>query len=381
LPPGVEVSLFFRPNQAVCATNGAIIQFASAETAGRIGLTTQQVIASSEERRIEAPAEVVFDETRSTVITTTVPALVTRWVVSPGDVVKEGDIIAHLRSPHVAELEAELLAAQAELLVHEKERARHEQLKERDLISDSEYEQQVARTQQAVANVTSNRGLLRAAGLSETDINEVIETGAISSEFRLRSPANGLIVERIAQLGELLEAGRAFAMLADPHAMWIEARLTEEQIRRVDLDQTLTFASDGRGLDRVGAKVIWVSQFLDSHTRTGVVRAQVNDPAIALQAGEFGRVEIMSRTANEITLVPKDAVQWEGCCNVVFVKETADRFRPHKVLLGGGSGPYYQVIEGLEPGAEVVVDGAFLLKTELKKSSLGAGCCDVEPAG
>ena len=80
-------------------------------------------------------------------------------------------------------------------------------------------------------------------------------------------------------------------------------------------------------------------------------------------------------------MVPKDAVQWEGCCNVVFVKETIDRYRPRKVVIEDGEGPYYQVVDGLLQGEEVVVDGAFLLKTELKKSSIGAGCCGIEPAG
>ena len=80
-------------------------------------------------------------------------------------------------------------------------------------------------------------------------------------------------------------------------------------------------------------------------------------------------------------MVPKDAVQWEGCCNVVFVREAPDRFRPRKVELIRGTGPYYQVSSGVEPGEEVVVDGSFLLKTELKKSSIGAGCCGIEPIG
>ena len=72
-------------------------------------------------------------------------------------------------------------------------------------------------------------------------------------------------------------------------------------------------------------------------------------------------------------------MQWEGCCNVVFVRETVDRYRPRKVDFTDGPGSYYQVTNGLEAGEQIVVDGAFLLKTELKKSSIGAAarynCC------
>jgi cobalt-zinc-cadmium efflux system membrane fusion protein len=51
------------------------------------------------------------------------------------------------------------------------------------------------------------------------------------------------------------------------------------------------------------------------------------------------------------------------------------------VELARGEGSYYQVLSGLQPGEQIVTDGAFLLKTELKKSSIGAGCCDFDPAG
>ncbi len=377
----ISVSLFFRPNSPICATNDALIQFASAETAERAGLAVHRVRAAEMRSSVGAPAEVKFDEGALTVVASTVPALVSRWLVSPGDAVAEGDAIAVLQSPDMADLQAKLLSAYAANEVEQKEVARHEQLRERDLISQSDYEQRLAMGEAARAAYISYRGLLKSAGLSETDIDEIIEYKKVTNQFVLRAPASGLVVERIAQVGELVDAGRTFAMVADPSSMWIEARLTEEQIRRVQVGQPVTFSSDGRGLARVGARVIWVSRVLDQHSRTGTVRAEVIDSNHSLNAGEFGRVEIGQSGNEQVAMVPKDAVQWEGCCNVVFVKETPDRYRPRKVDLIDGEGPYYQVTSGLEPGEEVVVNGAFLLKTELKKTSIGAGCCGLDPVG
>ena len=377
----VTVSLWFRDNSDVCATDGSLIQFASSRTPLKAGLTVQTAQPSDLEGSIEAPAEVVFDESRCHVVTCTVPALVTRWVVSPGDRVRVGDALAELNSAAVAELAARLLSTHAAFEVHRKESARHEELKKALLISDSDYEQQVARTNQAQAEYNAARGLLLAAGLGEDDLEEIVKHQQVTSRFALRANSDGILVDRIARLGELLGEGSAFALVADPSSMWIEARLTEEQLRSVEVGQTLSFSSDGRGLSRVGARIIWVSRQLDPHSRTGTVRAQVLDDRHGLQAGEFGRVDIVRRENREVTLVPKDAVQWEGCCNVVFVKETDLRFRPRKVELLGGSGPFYQITGEVRPGDEVVVDGSFLLKTELKKASLGSGCCGLEAAG
>ena len=377
----IEIDLYFRPNASVCATDGALIQFASVGTADRAGLKVQAVRSAKLESTLEAPAETVFDETAATVVTSTVPALVSRWLVAPGDLVREGDVLAILKSADIAPLKSSLIAARAAYEVELKESVRHRDLAEREMISEADLDRQTALTEQARAEVVAAEGLLLAAGLNQADVDEITNHTCLSNQFALRASASGMVVQRVAQLGELLEAGRAFATIADPTSMWIEARLTEEQMRQVRLGDHLTFSSDGAGINRVGGQIIWMAQFLDPHTRTGTVRARVMDPDHDLRAGEFGRARLVRSGTDEVALVPKDAVQWEGCCNVVFVKETPQRYRPRKVALHGGDGPYYQVIDGVRPGEEVVVDGAFLLKTELKKSSIGAGCCGLDPVG
>lgn len=377
----ISVELFYRKNRPVCATNGALIQFASVETVNRAGLTTQKAFGSHLEHAIEAPAETKFDETHFSVVTISVSAVVTKWLVSPGDAVEKDDVLAVLNSPEIAELQAAFLAAHADYEVEKKELTRFDELNSKKLVSESEYDRQLAATKKSQADLTSARGLLLSAGMNENDISQIMETGIVKNEFKLHSPEKGIMVERKAQLGELLDEGSSYAILADPNSMWIEALLSEEQIRNISEGQKLTFTSDGRGLNQIGGKIIWVSRYLDPHTRTGIVRASVIGSSSAFQSGEFGHVTIAVTENTDVTLVPKDAVQWEGCCNVVFVKESDARYRPRKVRLVEGSGSYYQVIDGLEPGEEVVVHGAFLLKTELKKSSIGAGCCGIEPAG
>lgn len=377
----VVVSLFHRPNAAVCATDGALIQFASSTTVDRAGISVQRAYSSHVEKTIDAPAEVVFDEAAKYVVSSSVPALISRWFVSPGDVVEKGAPLAILQSPDISKLKSDLINAQVNYQVESKELARHTEMQKRNLISEVDFDRQSATTEQARVTVASARGLLLSAGLSNNDIDEVIKHGETSYTFALTAPSSGVIAERKAQLGQLLEPGSAFAILADPASMWIEANLSEAQLRDIEVGQTLTFMSDGKGLNRVGAEVIWVSRFLDQHTRTGTVRARVLDAGHRLQAGEFGRVRILQSDEFDVTIIPKDAVQWEGCCNVVFVKETDQRYRPRKIQFIDGDGATYQVTNGVMAGEEVVVDGAFLLKTELKKSSIGAGCCEVEPAG
>jgi cobalt-zinc-cadmium efflux system membrane fusion protein len=377
----VQVSLFFRPNKMICATDGAIIQFASSSTAQRAGISVQQVYSSTLESTVDAPAEVVFDEGQTYVVSSTVSALVVRWLISPGDMIRKGDELALLQSPEIAPLMTSLVSANVNFQVQTKEMARFEEMNKKHLVSAAEYDLQLARSEQSRAEMVSARGLLLSAGLDEHELDRIVKSGIVSNQFMLKAPVSGIATERVVQQGELAEPGRKFAQIANPHALWIEAQLSEAQMQEVQIGNKLVFGSDGKGLDRVGAEVIWKSNFLDLHSRTGTVRARVLDRHAEISAGQFGRVSIVAPANEHVVLVPKDAVQWEGCCNVVFVQETDQRYRPRKVMLTKGEGSYYQVTEGLSNGERIVVDGAFLLKTELKKSSLGAGCCAVEPAG
>ena len=387
-PPSIEladleigITLNYRSNAALCATDGATIQFASVNTAERAGISVQSIRSSERETVVEAPAEIQFDETTMTAVTTSVAALVTRWLVSPGETVSKGDVLAILTSPEIARLQSALVTAAAKHEVEQAELTRHTSLRDRNLVSAADWEQKSAATALAEAELASIRNLLLAAGLDDSDLAAILQHGNLSHQVALRAPADGVVIERVANLGNLLEAGGIYAKIGDPAALWIEARLTEQQMRETDIGQQLTFSSDGRAANQVSGRIIWLSRFLDPHTRTGTVRARVISPDHHLRAGEFGRVRITGKHHDMVSLVPRNAVQWEGCCNVVFVREAVDRYRPRKIQIIDSDGPFYQVAENLRVGEEVVVDGAFLLKTELKKSSIGAGCCGLEPIG
>lgn len=371
------VSVFFPGNQPLCATDGAIIQFASAETFTRSGLSIEPVIAASGLHEIEAPAELVFDQQAAANLTLPIRASVVLWLVEPGQTVREGQVLAICESPEAARLKGDYLEACADAERHEKDQLRQDELFARNLIDAASYELAKADAQGAIAHRRKAEGELRALGLNDDDLAEVRE-GKLSARFALRAPASGTVVERTAPLGVALEEGTHLALVADPSSLWIEARVREFDLPQIEDGQTAVFTADGAALQRVESRVIWVSQFLDPATRTGIVRARPIGDVSALRAHQFGHLDFIEQSSESALLVPRDAVQWEGCCHVVFVRETQDRYRPRKVAIAKGDSEHYRVLSGVNPGDWVVVNGSFLLKTELKKSSIGAGCCGLE---
>jgi len=148
----------------------------------------------------------------------------------------------------------------------------------------------------------------------------------------------------------------------------------DHDLSRFTVGSKVEFTADGDHLARLTGRIIWVAPYLDPDTRTGLVRATVASGPAVPRAHTFGWVRPAADTAETVLLIPKDAVQWEGCCHVVFVQEAADRFRPRKVTIDRADREHYLVAAGLSAGEVVVTRGSYLLKSELNKESLGVGC-------
>ncbi len=370
----VQVSVFFPPNELGCTNDQAVIRFASEATADRIGLKIEPVRRAVHSGTIEAPAEVVFDETRTTVVTTSYSAVVLRWLVEPGQTVSAGQALAELESPEIAQIKAEYLEALSDMNVEDRRVKRTKELRERNLVSAAEFEDAEAELNASMSRTDGATGKLRAAGLSEDDIESVEKGRQVDARWLLRSGQRAAFLERWAKPGEMLQAGTPLALTGDPHALWIEASVQERDMHKFQLGQELEFSADGESLSKATGNVIWVSQLIDPETRTGVVRAKVRSGADNLRAHSYGRIGAVSTSSHAALSVARDAVQWEGCCHVVFVQEAPDRYRPHKVSVERGDSQHYIVAGDLSAGDLVVTTGSFFLKSELLKESLGTGC-------
>jgi cobalt-zinc-cadmium efflux system membrane fusion protein len=108
-------------------------------------------------------------------------------------------------------------------------------------------------------------------------------------------------------------------------------------------------------------------------------RVDVPNPDRGLKAGVFVRARIEVSDERDALVVPREAVEYAEGQPIVFVRESETVYLPVPVELGGTTDGRIEIRGGVDPGARVVTTGAFLLKTEILKESIGAGCCE-EPS-
>ena len=96
----------------------------------------------------------------------------------------------------------------------------------------------------------------------------------------------------------------------------------------------------------------------------------------------FGTGQVILRQEPQAIVIPSGASHWEGCCQVVFVRDknyfnssgSFKVFHVRSVRLGATNGDYTEVLSGVLPGEVVASAGSDVLRAQLLKNNLGAGC-------
>jgi Cu(I)/Ag(I) efflux system membrane fusion protein len=111
-------------------------------------------------------------------------------------------------------------------------------------------------------------------------------------------------------------------------------------------------------------KVGVVYPHLMKETRTARVRIEMPNPDLALLPDMYGEVEIATGSDLPVVVVPTNSIIDSGTRQVVIADLGDGRFEPRDVKLGRRGSGYIEVLEGVQDGDSVVVDGNFLIDAE-----------------
>ncbi|MEN8006279.1 MAG: efflux RND transporter periplasmic adaptor subunit [Candidatus Krumholzibacteriota bacterium] len=368
-----------RAPSVTCTTQLLTVTFERETIAQEAGLEFAEVKVQPVSRTLECNAILDYDGTRFARLAPQVGGLVQSVEKDLGDLVDPGEVLAVIVSPAFGAAKAAYLQALASETLWTRNHAREKDLLARGVATERDLLE--AETSLAESRIAKSRAEqeLMGLGLSADRIAEVARTGDTTNEYGVTAPFSGVVVERQATVGELSNPSVPLFAMADVTRMWARLDIYETDIRDIRTGQPVILHVEGLPGEAVAGRITWVGAHLDPRTRTLEARAELDNPDGSLRANMFARAVVTVRDAQPTVVAPRAAVQWEGCCNVVFVQDSPTVFRPVKVHLGPATGTMVEVRRGLKGGETVVTQGSFLLKTEILKGSIGAGCCEAQP--
>jgi multidrug efflux pump subunit AcrA (membrane-fusion protein) len=204
---------------------------------------------------------------------------------------------------------------------------------------------------------------LRLLGVSDEEIEEVMKTQVVDPMVPVLAPEDGIITERLVNVGEMIDPSKPLFTIGDFHTVWLKADVFEKDISKVHIGQPIELLIDSFP-DRVfHGKLDYVANQVDGDTRTLAVRAEVSNQQGLLKPKMFARMKIMVGQHNVLS-IPKTAVQDASTNKVVYVAVGPNTFEERKVDLGAESGDYVEVLDGLKANERVATKGSFDLRAE-----------------
>lgn len=204
------------------------------------------------------------------------------------------------------------------------------------------------------------------------DVLAIVESPELLNKpLELKAPIDGVIIERPATLGELVDKSTVVYTVSDPSRLWVIAEIKERDIAAVKTGQDATFTVLPYPKEKFHGKVALVGNQVESGTRTLEVRIEANNEDGRLKPGMFADVEITTTVLENVLLIPDSALQTDGDDQIVFIALDGNRYEKRVVKLGEEQEGHAQVLEGLKAGDKVATDGSFILKSEMLKDELG----------
>lgn len=175
------------------------------------------------------------------------------------------------------------------------------------------------------------------------------------ANVRLLAPADGVVSTRDAEPGSTVVAGQAVLRVFDPMSLWIKVRLDQGRSAGLaaGLPAKVTLRSNpGQAL---AGQVARVEALSDSVTEERIAQVSLDQPPDRLTVGELAEVTLTLPTTVQTVLLPNAAIKRvQAQTGVWTIENGALRFAP--VRLGQTSlDGQVQVLEGIRPGASVVV--------------------------
>jgi RND family efflux transporter MFP subunit len=190
---------------------------------------------------------------------------------------------------------------------------------------------------------------------------------ALFEYSRITAPFDGIVTQRYANLGALMQAGTT-----STQAMPL-VRLSEENLFRLSIPVPESDVRYIRIGDPVQVRVPSLAKTFDGHvarisvqvaedTRTMYTEVDVENRNHELMPGLYAEAIISLQRKNGSLAVPLQAVDRQGARTMVDVLDSNNKIETRDITLGIETSDHAEVLTGLQQGERVIVSDRSLLK-------------------
>ncbi|MDA0188846.1 MAG: efflux RND transporter periplasmic adaptor subunit [Proteobacteria bacterium] len=329
---------------------------AAPAAAGPLPVTVLEVTARTVPTSIEVMAQT--EGARETEVRARVGGIVTQRLYREGEPVKAGQALFQIdRTPY----EIALAAARARAEQTAREARRLKELVAGGAIAGKDADD--AASADALAQAELRQAELNLAWTTVTAPVAGITGRAVKSEGNLVAASDNLLTS----IHQTQPIWVRFALGESDLARFPNRRVTARDIAGIEL-----VLPDGSVYARRG-KLNFLASSIDTTLGTQQLRAEFDNPDLALLPGQFVRARLLTGERSGVFLVPQAAVTQTDQGALVMTVGAENKVTPRPVRTGEWRGKDWVILEGLKAGDKVIVDNLIKLRPGMPVSPKGPG--------
>ena len=330
-------------------------------------------VAALQTRELEGMKEVTgrieANDRLVTRIGASVTGRITEVLVEVGDRVQAGQALARMASPELSQAQMAYLRAHSAASLADRAVERARQLYQADVIGSAELQRRESEQAVAHAEKRATQDQLRLLGIPAEAMAQLRDRGVLHPHAAVVSTLSGVVIERKVSNGQVAQPGDPLFTVADLSKVWVVGDMPEQTARTVQVGQRVDIDVPALGGRQLSGRIVHVGDTVSPETRTVNLRTQVDNASRDLKPQMLATMRIRGE-ARKTLAVPQEAVVRENDRDHVYVQTAPGQFKPTPVTLGNSSRGLRAVQQGLNEGAQVVVEGAFHLNNERKRAEL-----------
>jgi RND family efflux transporter MFP subunit len=365
--PGMAASGGQKPTSN---TEDAVEVTLTPEALERAGIKVAEVKSQPSTAAVTVPGTIMSNAYRDTKVSALVGGIVRQVTVELGASVRRGQPLSVIFSSELADAQMKYLSMRAMLEADRQKLERTQKLVALGSASRQELEEVTAVHASRETEVAAAGQRLQLLGLTPDRVAKLTSAAQIVSEVTVPAPADGLVISRAVNPGQVVNAGQELFVVTDLSTVWAIGDLYERDFLRVRVGAPAAVAIPSMPGRTLKGRVAYIDPRVDLATRTAKVRVEVPNPAGDLRLGMFVTVNFETGSTERVTVVPRAAIQMIGERPVVYVAAEGEegKFTERTVKLGIPVGDSMQVLDGLKPGEKVASEGSFFLRAEATRS-------------
>lgn len=364
------------PRRTRLVVAGAVLALAVAIAAAALLVRATPVETESAARGV-VPVRITGPGTVEARIPVTLSARITATVAKlhadQGDAVKRGQLLATLDdreldakrataataqetgARNVAAAKAAVAKAEAELDLARTKFRRDQDLVRSAYISQSAMDTSAAGLRSAEANLDNAKAVLAARESEVRGVaHEARYADSVLSHTRITAPLDGIVVERLAEVGTTVVAGTPLFRLVDPATVWVAVRVDESVVGRVSVGQSAQIRL--RTGETLPGRVARIARQSDAATRELEVNVAFESPPAQFAIDQEAQVTIQAGEEQGVVVPVSALLENGGKAGALVVNEGRVRFQP--VETGAADAERVIVRQGLAAGDVVIVKPA-----------------------